>query len=566
MIKTPVEQLHVLVKPDVPTAEMEAALAAVGLYTQAGATAHFTVSFDNSLGANGQNLAAAVLAKCEADWAWLQGIFGLTPPGLPFGVFIDPGSFGAYHQTCQDTQMHCAAFSGTNGDLENLLVVAEEDESYMVQSGWNCGASHGEGLSRVLTTERYPAQLDGFSTAARWLDGGRPDWVNNTEATDRNGVSIGCSVLFLNYLHYQLGIGWDKVTRAGSPTLAEVYRKVTDAMDALGPFAALLQRRFPTGTPSGLQNDNPFPLLFQELQVLGLTDDGGVWHAIRHTNGTWTPFGDVKGQSGNPGHFAAMAAAEVNHELQVVGVTDDGGMWHAIRRANGSWTPFGNVKGQSGNPGHFAAVGCGGVNGELQVVGLTDDGGMWHTIRHANGSWQPQFGNVKGQSGDPGHFSSVAAAGVNGELQVCALTDTGGMWHTIRHANGTWQAQFGDVKGQSGNPGVFAAVGCAEANSELQVCGVLDNGGMWHTIRHSDGSWQRRFGDVKGQSGDPGHFGAVTCSGVNGELQVCGETDDGGMWHTIRHADRSWQPHFGDVKGQSGNPGHFDTVACAGVG
>lgn len=28
---------------------------------------------------------------------------------------------------------------------------------------WGCGASNGEGLSRVLATERYPTELNGFS-------------------------------------------------------------------------------------------------------------------------------------------------------------------------------------------------------------------------------------------------------------------------------------------------------------------------------------------------------------------------------------------------------------------
>jgi hypothetical protein len=53
------------------------------------------------------------------------------------------------------------------------------------------------------------------------------------------------------------------------------------------------------------------------------------------------------------------------------------------------------------------------VGGQLHVVGLTDDGGMWHTIRRADGSWQSSFGDVKAvESNDPGHFSAVGCAGV----------------------------------------------------------------------------------------------------------------------------------------------------------
>jgi hypothetical protein len=91
---------------------------------------------------------------------------------------------------------------------------------------------------------------------------------------------------------------------------------------------------------------------------------------------------------------------------------------------------------------------------------------------------------------------------------------------------------------------------------------------MWHTIRLNDSSWQPFFGDVKGvESNDPGHFSAVSCAAVGGQLHVVGLTDVGGMWHTIRHADGSWQPSFGDVKGvESNDPGHFSAIGCAGVG
>jgi hypothetical protein len=101
----------------------------------------------------------------------------------------------------------------------------------------------------------------------------------------------------------------------------------------------------------------------------------------------------------------------------------------------------------------------------------------------------------------------------------------------------------------------------------LQVVASTDVGGVWHTIRHDDQSWQPFFGDVKSvESNDPGHFTAVGCAGVNAEVQVVALTDDGRMWHTIRHDDQSWQPFFGDVKSvESNDPGYFTAVGCAGV-
>ena len=57
-------------------------------------------------------------------------------------------------------------------------------------------------------------------------------------------------------------------------------------------------------------------------------------------------------------------------------------------------------------------------------------------------------------------FINIAVANVNEELQVSGVTKNGGLWHTIRHANGTWD-HFIDVKSQAGNPGAFTSVASA---------------------------------------------------------------------------------------------------------
>jgi hypothetical protein len=256
--------LRVLVKPDqaIPVGAPRAA-ADGGPYTLRGNTTNFQVSYEDSLGAEGPVLADAVLATCEADYTSLRTWFGgLTPGGLPFTIFVVTGTFGAYHASCAATELHLAAFDGTNADLVRMLMVAEADEVMMAAQnvGWDCGASHGEGLSRVLSTERYPTQLDGFATAASWLDSKRPDWVTTTEQTDQNYVSIGCATLFINYLRHQLGYSLTAIVGAGAPTLAQVYTNLSGKTDGFAPFNTLLQKRFPVGQPSGLSNDNPFPI------------------------------------------------------------------------------------------------------------------------------------------------------------------------------------------------------------------------------------------------------------------------------------------------------------------
>ncbi len=235
-----------------------------GPYTLRGSTANFNVHYENALGDVGATLADGVLASCEAEYAQLQAWFGgLTPPGLPFEIYVVTGDFGAYHATCAATEFHCAAADGTNVDLVRMLVVAEEVEVFeaALSSAWDCGASGGEGLSRVLATELYPDALNGFASAAGWLDSpDRQDFVSQNDPTDTNYVSIGCAVLFLNYLHTQLCYSWADIVQQAGATLAETYQNLTCRSDAFAAFSALLEASFPIGTPSGLTNDNPFPL------------------------------------------------------------------------------------------------------------------------------------------------------------------------------------------------------------------------------------------------------------------------------------------------------------------
>ena len=229
------------------------------------ATEHFTFSYSRTLGAEGPAVAQQLAARAEQDFTTLQGYFGgITPASLPFQIRITPGNSGASHMSCLGTQLSIGARSAPAGDpaFINSLVVAEEDEVFMATfgRGWDCGASNGEGLSRVLANDLYPgAEPAGFVSAPVWLDQGRPDFVNTTDPTDTNYVSIGCSVLFLNWLRFQLGHTWQAIIAAGAPTLAQTYTNLGEAGDGWARFRDLMQQRFPQ-SPSGLTSDNPFPV------------------------------------------------------------------------------------------------------------------------------------------------------------------------------------------------------------------------------------------------------------------------------------------------------------------
>lgn len=240
--------------------------------TQEGQTAHFAVYYDPSLGAMGQGCADGMLASCEGDYAQISSMFGGINAGtLPVNVILAPldpsgqGAGGAYHNGCSGVDLYCdvKTVPGLDIDYSRFMMVAELVEVFEATQnvGWNCGASNGEGLSRVLSTDVYPAELDGYSTAAAWLDSpDRPDWVNQIEPTDQDSVANGCSVLFLNYLNTQLRYSWNQIVPAGAPTLAETYTNLTGNADGWTPFSQQLSTAFPPGTPSGLTTDNPYPL------------------------------------------------------------------------------------------------------------------------------------------------------------------------------------------------------------------------------------------------------------------------------------------------------------------
>jgi hypothetical protein len=120
----------------------------------------------------------------------------------------------------------------------------------------------------VLANDIVPGvEPAGFLSAPVWLDDNsdvdgvyREDWVTKTDPTDVNYFSIGCSVLFLNWMRFQLGYSWDKIIAAGGATLAATYKNLTGRNDGWTAFKALIDKTYPPGKPSGLKTDNPFPL------------------------------------------------------------------------------------------------------------------------------------------------------------------------------------------------------------------------------------------------------------------------------------------------------------------
>ena len=209
---------------------------------------------------------------------------------------------------------------------------------------------------------------------------------------------------------------------------------------------------------------------------------------------------------------------------------------------------------------------------------------VWHTIRYADKRWQTFWGDVQSQEPDgpdiTGRASAVAcAANVDGDLHICAVADTGSqlysgeLWHTMRFAEGQWQARWGHVQpdGQSSPIEPISAVACGiNSDGDLHVCVVGADGTLYHTIRFANGNWQPFWGPIQSEEPEGPAIGAVSrvaCAVTdNGDLHVCIVSRSGHLWHTIRFASGDWQPLWGDLAAALAGEGFSPPaaeVACA---
>lgn len=222
---------------------------------EATATPHFTFTSDGT--PQGDQAVADMQAVSEADYATYKGYFGQPdPPALPAQITVDPNAGGAYHYSCDGTQIFLIP------DDAPTLLVAEMTEVFMAFSqGWSCGQTNGEGLSRALAEDIRPAQvltgLDG--DVSGWWASGPQDFVNDNSATDQDQNGNACGTLFLWWLRYQLGFSWNQIIAAGASTLGETYKGLTGDSGQNG-FQKFVADCRSAGVPNVPQSGNPFPV------------------------------------------------------------------------------------------------------------------------------------------------------------------------------------------------------------------------------------------------------------------------------------------------------------------
>ena len=234
--------------------------------TPVGTVGQITVEYATSLGQNGQTLAQQLLGVVDPPYTEMESFFGVA--GGAVTVIVAPlsghndGSGGAYHYGCDFTSGGVlyldATFANTTidpTDLELSLYIAELSEAFMGAqgTGWGCGSSNGEGLSRYLAEVMPPpGSFPAWGvTGPSWAAAGFPDWVSRTEGTDRDYVSTGCAVVYLYWMRF-LGFRNREIVAAGGATLSANYQALTGKTTAYADLIAALK---------GLtvNSDDPFP-------------------------------------------------------------------------------------------------------------------------------------------------------------------------------------------------------------------------------------------------------------------------------------------------------------------
>jgi hypothetical protein len=98
------------------------------------------------------------------------------------------------------------------------------------------------------------------------------------------------------------------------------------------------------------------------------------------------------------------------------------------------------------------------------LVALTRSGGLFHTLRHADGTWE-RFGYLKGLTGDPGFITDVALTTVDRDLHVLATTNRGRLHHAIR-----WATARGAASTTSPRTGAASRARCTCSRTPWTGC------------------------------------------------------------------------------------------------
>jgi hypothetical protein len=245
------------------------------------------------------------------------------------------------------------------------------------------------------------------------------------------------------------------------------------------------------------------------ILVVAYLTNGGLYTITRNpVGGRWsTP------QYAGNGASPSLTVGSNNTLYLCVLDTNNKLPYYATKPVAGSWSSWKAV-GSSGGLSSYQQVDCditteSGSNPFVLITDVLNVTATNHTIYHTRlkeNVWQPSWGNLTNvanptcpELGTAGSYLHVESAGVGSELHVISV-GYGCLQHTRRAVNGTW-TRFGDVKGQAGNPGAvwWATIG-SEWGALALIAGTEEAYHLWDTTRVANGSWSPFF-DISARVG-----------------------------------------------------------------
>jgi len=272
---TPTGKKPVAIKRDSPVAPAWPSFQGNSQFVGTSPSGRVTVFVDPTLGDPGLQNAQDLVNDGDRVVTANDGIFGTT--GGPVNVIVfaldgnTDGTGGADHMGCDYTTganiEACASFG--NSARVSALFEAELSECSMNEN--LCGLSTGEALSRWCAAVISNNALADFATAPTWVQDGEPDFVNQTDPTDRSADSTGCGMAFISWM-VSKGFGLEKIAPAmvnlgDAGTFAQLYGVLTgdDAANAWPNFQTAI-----AALPNGVTSDDPFGGLASPLQMAHL--------------------------------------------------------------------------------------------------------------------------------------------------------------------------------------------------------------------------------------------------------------------------------------------------------
>jgi hypothetical protein len=214
--------------------------------------------------------------------------------------------------------------------------------------------------------------------------------------------------------------------------------------------------------------------------------NAGLYDNVRESNGSWQGWERPEQPPGEIQHIAATNDWRGNI-YYVVSTTD--GIYWSTRNSNSTWGFWFGVSVPGPGPVTDVAI-ADPTSGGFQVM-VISGGELYHNVY--NGGWQGWAQPAQ----PPGGVVSIAGAGnYSSDTQWLAVSPVGFVYHDIRYANGAWQGwkMPPQVPGVVGTDSVGNAAMALDGNDVAQfTVGELNADGtttLYHTIRAANGDWQ----------------------------------------------------------------------------